>query len=51
MNLNWNIGGAKLLEEKTRNKREETRSIINKALLKFLTDRYPVLSSMTLIPL
>ncbi|MCX6322345.1 MAG: endonuclease/exonuclease/phosphatase family protein [Bacteroidia bacterium] len=37
--LNWNIGGAKFLEEKTRKEREETRTKINKALIKILTDR------------
>lgn len=37
--LNWNIGGAKFLEEKTRDHREKTRSKINKALLTILTDR------------
>jgi endonuclease/exonuclease/phosphatase family metal-dependent hydrolase len=37
--LNWNIGGAKFLEEKTRREREETRSKINRALLAILTDQ------------
>lgn len=37
--LNWNIGGAKFLEEKTRDKRDKTREKINKALLTILTDR------------
>jgi endonuclease/exonuclease/phosphatase family metal-dependent hydrolase len=36
--LNWNIGGAKLLEQKTREKREETRDAINDALYTILTD-------------
>lgn len=37
--LNWNIGGAKFLENKTRQRREEMRININKALITILTDR------------
>jgi endonuclease/exonuclease/phosphatase family metal-dependent hydrolase len=37
--LNWNIGGAKFLEEKTREKREQTRAKFNEALLTILTNR------------
>jgi endonuclease/exonuclease/phosphatase family metal-dependent hydrolase len=37
--LNWNIGGAKLLEQKTRQQRKETRDKINRALKRILTDR------------
>lgn len=37
--LNWNIGGAKFLEQKTRQKREETRIEINNALVALLNDR------------
>lgn len=37
--LNWNIGGAKVLEQKTRKKRDETRAGINDALHFILTDR------------
>jgi endonuclease/exonuclease/phosphatase family metal-dependent hydrolase len=37
--LNWNIGGAKFLEEKARDKREKTRRTFNEALLSILTDR------------
>lgn len=37
--LNWNIGGAKFLEQKTWDEREKIRSTINKALITILTDR------------
>lgn len=37
--LNWNIGGAKFLEEKNRDKRKVVRDKINKALVSMLTDR------------
>jgi endonuclease/exonuclease/phosphatase family metal-dependent hydrolase len=37
--LNWNIGGAKFLEEKTREERERTRAKFNEALLTIITDR------------
>lgn len=35
--LNWNIGGAKVLEQKTRKERENTRNIINNALKTLLS--------------
>ena len=37
--LNWNIGGAKMLEQKTRTDREIMRNNINQALLKIITNR------------
>jgi endonuclease/exonuclease/phosphatase family metal-dependent hydrolase len=37
--LNWNIGGAKVLEQKTRKKREETRAKINVELERILSHR------------
>lgn len=37
--LNWNIGGAKVLEQKTRGEREEMRVRINEALRMLLTHR------------
>src|SRR5205814_1796040 len=37
--LNWNIGGAKFLEEKTRAERSKTRAKINNALRTILTER------------
>ncbi len=37
--LNWNVGGAKFLEEKTKSERERTRTKINEALIAILTDR------------
>jgi endonuclease/exonuclease/phosphatase family metal-dependent hydrolase len=35
--LDWNIGGAKVLEEKTRQERDVTRTKINRALTEILT--------------
>ena len=37
--LNWNIGGAKVLEQRTRAERDETRRKINVALRTILSDR------------
>jgi len=37
--LDWNIGGAKVLEEKTRQERDATRTKINKALTEILTNQ------------
>jgi len=37
--LNWNIGGAKVLEQKRREEREETRLKINASLTTLLTNR------------
>jgi len=37
--LNWNIGGAKFLEEKTKNERKRTRSALNRALRQIIRTR------------
>lgn len=37
--LNWNVGGAKLLEEKTKEERAKTRESFNRALVEILTNR------------
>ena len=39
--LNWNIGGAKFLEQKRRDKREEVRRNINRELKKLISDNRP----------
>jgi len=39
--LNWNIGGAKFLEEKSIGKRRETRSKLNKALVALVKEHTP----------
>jgi len=37
--LNWNIGGAKFLEEKTRDERQRTRQVLNTALKNMISSR------------
>ncbi|NQT39426.1 MAG: endonuclease/exonuclease/phosphatase family protein [Planctomycetes bacterium] len=39
--LNWNIGGAKFLEEMTNDKRQVTRTLLNKALADIVKEHTP----------